>query len=273
MKKMKCLLVTALLCSCTLYAQQPADTAALIREFSKVMAFTAEPYLYYTTTTRMSAEPVIEAIDTLVVAGEFYKHNTEIYSSNSRHEMYLQDSLMIEINNQSKTIWVRRVDVTTKDNLNVLPLNTKNMIDNFEKNYIISKSRITRELCRLNFEWRKPEHSTSATTTFISIEYSEKTWLPSFIEIEIQLKQPADEEMIAAIKAEGIDESKLIKTINGVKQVLRKQAIRIDFTSISNNMEKTLQIPAYKDNLEFNAERMEFTGKGKYKDYEITKTF
>lgn len=273
MKKMKYLLLALMITGYNVYAQQPADTAALIREFNKVMSFTAQPYLYYSTTTRMSAEPVIEAMDTLSMTGEFYKHNTDIYSNNSRQEMYLQDSLMIEINNQNKTIWVRKVDVATKDNLNVLPVNTKVMIDNFSKNYIISKSKISGEISRLNFEGRRFEYSTSATTTWISIEYSEKTWLPNLIEINIELKQPVDEEMIEAIKAEGIDESKLVKTINGVKQVSRKQKIRIDFTNINNDREKTAQIPTYKTRLEFDANAMEFTGKGQYSNYEITKTF
>jgi len=273
MKKMKYLLIAAMLTCNFVFAQEPTDTAALIREFSKVMSFTSQPYLYYTTTTKMSAEPIIESMDTLHVKGEFYKHNTEIYSNNTREEMYLQDSLMIEINNDRKTIWIRKVDVATKDNLNLLPMNTKEMLDNFKKNYIISKSKISQEVSRLNFEGRKPEYSTSPTTTFIKVEYSEKTYLPKFIEIIIELKQPADEEMIEAIKAEGLDESKLVKTIDGIKQVFRKQLVRIDFTSIDNDKEKTAKIPSYKTRVEFDTKLMEFTGKGPYRDYEITTTF
>jgi hypothetical protein len=273
MKKMKYLLIAAMLSCNFVCAQSAEDTSALIREFSKVMSFTAQPYLYYSTTTKMSAEPVIESMDTLHVTGEFYKNNTEIYSSNKREEMYLQDSFMVEINNDRKTIWIRKVDVSTKENLNLLPLNTKEMLENFTKNYIIHKEKTAGGISRLNFEGRKPEYSTSATTTFISIEYSEKTWLPSLIEIVIEFKQPADEEMIEAIRAEGLDETKLVKTIAGVKQVWRKQVVRIDFTTIDHDKEKTAKIPSYKNKVDLDPNTMEFTGKGQYRDYEITKTF
>lgn len=273
MNKMKYLVVAMLFASGTIYAQTSTDTAGLIKEFNKVMSFTAQPYLYYTTITKMSAEPVIEALDTLNMKGEFFKNNMEIYSNNGREEMYLQDSLMIEINNERKTIWVQKVDMATKANLNLLPVNTKEITEQFKKNYSISKSQVSEDVSRLYFEEKKSPYSTSATTTLIVVEYSEKNWLPRSIEITINLKQPVDDEIIEAIRAEGLDEAKLVKTVNGEKQVIRKQKVSIVFTAIENDKEKLAKMPSYKSGFEFDALTMDFIGKGKYRDYEVTKTF
>jgi len=273
MIRIKYIVIVFFLFCNSVYGQQNTDTATLIKDFTKIMSFTSQPYLYYTTTTKMSAEPVLESMDTLSMTGEFFKNNTEIYSSTRKEEMYLQDSLMIEINNDRKTIWVRKVDMATKMNLNILPVNTGEMLDKFRKDYVISKSTVSDGVSRLNFEERKQEHNTSATTTFVTVEYSEKTYLPQVIEILIELKQPADEQVIDAIKTEGLDESKLIKMVDGVKQLVRKQKVSIVFTSIDYGREKLAKMPSYKSNFEFDVRTQEFSGKGLYRDYEVTKTF
>jgi len=41
------------------YSQRSSDTAALVKEFTKVMAFTVQPYLYYTTVTKMDTRPLM----------------------------------------------------------------------------------------------------------------------------------------------------------------------------------------------------------------------
>lgn len=273
MSKVKYLVALFLLMSVSAQSQKGADTAALLKEFNKVMAFTSQPYLYYATITRMMADPIIESQDTLTMKGEFYKSNTEIYSNDGRSEMYLQDSLMIEVNNDRKAIWVRKVDVATKANLNLLPVSSKEIIEQFKKSYNISKLSVSEDVSRLNFVEKKPQFSTSATTTFIAVEYSEKTWLPKSIEITIELKQPASEEAIEAIKAEGLDEAALIKTINGEKQLVRSQKVSIVFTTIDNDKEKLAKMPSYQSNLGYDAATADFKGKGKYRDYEVTKTF
>ena len=273
MSKVK-FVVTAILLMCSnAHAQKKSDTAALIKEFNKVMSFTSQPYLYYTTITKMTAEPVIESLDTLTMAGEFFKNNTEIYSNDGRSEMYLQDSLMIEVNNERKTIWVRKVDVASKANLNLLPVSSKEITEQFKKNYSISKLSVSEDVSRMYFEERKPPYSTSATTTFIVIEYSEKTLLPRSIEISIEMRQPASDEVIEAIRAEGLDETKLIKTVNGEKQLTRHQNVSIVFTKIESSKDRLVKMPAYQANLEFEGTTMEFRGKGKYRDYEVTMTF
>lgn len=273
MRNVKCLVVLLLFNSGQAIAQSSADTSTLLSEFMKVMSFTTKPYLYYSTTTIMSSDPILEITDTSTMKGVFYKNNTEIYSNTGREEMYLQDSLMIEINNDRKSIWVRKVDVPTKDNLNQMPANTKDLLDLVQKGFLIRKERISDEVSRLYFTESKPVYSTSATTTFITLDYSEKTLLPRLITISIELKQPITEEEIQAIHAEGYDETKLIKIVDGKKEILRKQKVSIAFTEINSDREILEKMPLYKSNFRLDTITADFTGMGKYKDYEVTKTF
>lgn len=273
MKKCVCFFTITLLAASKLSAQSSADTTALFKEFTKVMSFTSQPYLFYTTTTRMSAQPVLAVTDTATMQGEFYKNSTEIYSSTGREELYLQDSLMVEVNNERKTIWVRKVDIGTKNNLNVVPVNTKDMLARFKKNYKISKVKVSDEVSRIYFEQNKSPYSSTATNTVVSIEYSEKTMLPQLIEISVELKQPVNDEILEMLRTEGYDEAKLVKIIDGQKQLERMQKVSIVFNEIKNDKEKLEQMPLYKSGLRVDASTSDISGKGRYENYEITKTF
>lgn len=273
MRKLRCMVITLVFSCGQVVAQTSTDTTALFNEFMKVMSFTTRPYLYYSTSTRMSSEPVLEPTDTVTMIGEFYKNSTDIYSNTGREEMYLQDSLMIEINNERKSIWVRKVDVSTKDNLNLLPANTKDLLDRVKKSFQVRKEQISQETSRLYFTENKPAYSTAATTTLITLDYSEKTFLPQLIEISIELKQPISEEEAQAIHSEGYDETKLIKVVDGKKEIVRKQKVSIAFTEINSDKQILERMPIYKSSFRLDAITAEFTGMGKYKDYEVTKTF
>ncbi len=257
----------------TAFCQQAEDTLALITEFKKVMSFTTQQYMHYETITKLSAEPVIESIDTMSIKGEFFKNGTEIYSNNQKEELYMQDSFMVDINNDRKTIWISKVDVSSKEKMNILPLHEKALSDMFKKNFHISKSKINADIYRISFKERIAEYSTSSTSTSITLEYSVQSFLPNFIEIEINLKQPVDEAMIVSLKEEGYDELKLIKEFDGKKYLIRKQVMKILFKEINNEKEHVVKMPSYKDCFEFDLETQEYKAKGFYSGYEITKTF
>lgn len=262
-----------LLLQVAVYSQQVADTVALIKEYNKLMSFTAQPYMHYTTFTKLSASPVLQSTDTASLNGEFFKNNTDLYSNNVKEEMYLQDSLMVSINNDRKTIWLNKVDVDTKDKMNVITPFGKDVQEIMKRNYTISKSLPDENTGRMVFETRKAETSQAIKNTRITIEYDSKLMLPRNINIEISMKEPADEEVLAALKEEEVDEKKLVQEINGVKYLVRKQGMFIVFTGIKNDREQAMQMPSYNSCLDYNTITGEFTGKGKYKDYEITKLF
>jgi hypothetical protein len=255
------------------YCQQATDTAALILEYNKVMSFTAQPYIHYTTLTKLSANPVLLSQDTASLMGEFFKNNTDIYSNNVKEEMYMQDSMMVSISNDRKTIWLNKVDVDTKDRMNVISPFGKDVQEIMKRNYAISKSSPDDNTGRIVFETRRPQTSVAVSNTRITIEYDSKSYLPRNINIDISMKEAIDEETIAALKEEEVDEKKLVKEINGVKYLVRSQSIYILFTAIKNDKENVMQMPSYNTCLDYNAVTQEFTGKGKYKDYEITKLF
>jgi hypothetical protein len=255
------------------YCQQTTDTAALIMEYNKVMSFTAQPYIHYTTLTQLGASPVLQSQDTASMYGEFFKNNTEIYSNNVREEMYLQDSLMVSINNDRKTIWLNKVDVDTKQRMNVITAFGKEVQEIMKRNYIISKQVTSDNTGRIVFETRKPKSSIAINNTRITVAYDNKTFLPQDINIEISMKEPVDEEMLATLKEEEVDEKKLVQEIDGVKYLIRKQSMHIQFINIKNEKEVVVQMPSYTSCLDYNAITQEYAGKGKYKDYEVTKLF
>lgn len=256
-----------------MYSQPATDTAALIMEYNKVISFTAQPYIHYTTLTKLDANPVLQSQDTASLAGTFFKNNTDIYSNNVKEEMYLQDSLMVSINNDRKTIWINKVNVDTKEKLNEVTAFGKEVQEIMKRNYTISKSSPDGNTGRIVFETRKPQNSTATTNTRITIEYNSNNWLPRNIAIEISMKEPVDEEMLEALKEEEVDEKKLVQEINGVKYLVRKQSMNIQFTSIKKDKESVGQMPSYHSCLDYDGATGGYTGKGKYKDYEVTKLF
>jgi hypothetical protein len=255
------------------FCQQTTDTAALIMEYNKVMSFTAQPYIHYTTLTQLGASPVLQSQDTASMYGEFFKNNTEIYSNNVREEMYMQDSLMVSINNDRKTIWLNKVDVDTKERMNVITAFGKEVQEIMKRNYIISKQLSSDNISRIFFETRKPQSSIAVNNTRITVAYDNTTFLPRDINIEISMKDPVDEEILAALKEEEVDEKKLVQEIDGVKYLIRKQSMHIQFIDIKNDKDTLVQMPSYNSCLDYNAVTQEYAGKGKYKDYEVTKMF
>lgn len=255
------------------YGQQVVDTAAIIKEYNKVMSFTARPFVHYTTVTRLDAKPIVQAEDTMRIQGEFFKNNTDIYSNNEREELYIQDSLMVSINNDRKTIWLNKIDMSSKSKMNMLPGGGKEIQELMQKNYVISKSEMNKDVSRIIFETKRPPGSTAVTNTTISIDYNSKTYLPLNILIDINLKQPADEETLALLKEQHVNENELVQKIDGVMYVVRKQTMNIAFTSINEDKQLLVQMPAYNACLDYNYATGEFTGKGKYKDYEVTQLF
>jgi hypothetical protein len=255
------------------YAQSNKDTTAMIKEFNKVMSFALQPYLHYTTITHMDALPVLEERDTARIYGIFFKNETNLYYKNGQDEIYLQDSLLVQINDNQKTIWIRKVDMSTRDNLNVSPLGNKKMQDLFRKGYTIGKSIIDDSRMRMNFEAKQPVGTGAGITTQIGLEYQRDSYQPLLMDMNIKMQEPASDELLAALKTEGINDDRLVQVIDGNKYVIRKQQVSISFSGIDTSKEKAMQMPDWKTKLQYNESNGEFVGKGTYSEYEITKTF
>ena len=273
MRNKKYLLLLLLVMGQKLYSQQLSDTTALLKEFTSVMAFTAQPYLYYTTITKMDAMPVLNDMDTSSAPGVFYKNNQTMYCNTTKDEMYAADSLVVQINNTNKTIWISKANASNTAGLNMLPVTTTKMLQMMQKNYTIRKTSNADGISKISLETKKTLFANSTTSTSVVMEYSEQTKWPRSISIEMRMKQPANEEMITALKNEGVDENKLLQKIDGVNYLVSMQRIQIQFDNITTTKEKVLLIPSCKEKISYNAKTGKYTGKGIYEPYEITTTF
>src|SRR5262249_23666924 len=123
-----------------LRAQHVSDTSRAIREFEKVMSFATQPYLYYTSVTSLRYGPLVGGRDSaIMLRSRFYKVGDDLYYGNEVEETYLQDSLIVRVNHQRKTILLNRVDTNTKKNIDVMPLKQARLQKMFRKTYTISE--------------------------------------------------------------------------------------------------------------------------------------
>jgi hypothetical protein len=255
------------------YSQSKADTVELIKDFSKVMSFAAKPYLYCTMITKMTAEPILDQQDTVTTKGVMYKNGTDFYFNNGLEETYLQDSLMIQINHKRKSIWLSKVDVASKEKMNVLPINNKQLQELIRKKYSIYKSVVDENIVRLNFETNQKKDSITSVTTNVGLEYFTKSYLPRLMEIKIRMQQPLSEDLLAALKNENISDSKLIQVIDEIKYLVRTQIVIVEFYDISDEKEQAAKMPSWKAILDYQVAGNEFIPKGTYTEFEVTKTF
>lgn len=247
------------------------DTTALLKEFNKVMSFAVQPYVHYIAYTKMEAVPVMQPEDTLNMQGEFYKNETSLYYSNRQEEMFLEDSFFIQINHDRKSIWISRLDVDTKEKMNVIPLSNKKLHELFLKKYTISKTEVNENSNRLNFESKQHSDSLPEIMVNIALQYSRKKFMPEQWEMNVKMKQAITEEMAQQFKSQGAEQ--VVKSINGNNYFMRDQHVTVTFGSIDNSKEKAMQMPSWKQKLDYNTNSNEFSAKNMYSDYEITKTF
>jgi uncharacterized protein YoaH (UPF0181 family) len=249
------------------------DTTAMLKEFNKVMSFSVQPYLYYTAITKMEASPIMQPEDTLSMQGEFYKNGTNLYYSNQQEEMFMEDSFFIQVNHDRKSIWISKVDMDTRDKMNVMPLSDKKVQELFRKRYTIRKTIINPETSHLNFETRQYFDSISVVIVNIGLQYSGKNFLPELMELNVNMKQQIPDEQIQMMKDQGTETGEAIQSIGNTNYLVRTQKVTVQFENIDNTKQKAMQMPSWKERLIFNEAAGEFSGKGIYSDYEITKTF
>jgi len=272
--KNKILLFTMLLPAIA-FCQQAADTAAIIKTYSKVMAFTNEPYLHYTSLTKLAASPILQSEDTLSSQGDYYKKNTEMYMYSTTDEMYVQDSLMVQISHIRKTIWVSKIAATGKEQPITAPSGTgvKDIQQLLQKKYIINQKDINKNTSSISFESHLKDDTSSKPYNAIVLYYDPVNNLPKSMLIVATMQQPATEEAILSLKDQEIDSSKLLKDINGLKYLVRTQQMEVVFSTIETGKDKVIAMPTYAACIAYNKASSEYEAIGKYKNYEVTKLF
>jgi hypothetical protein len=254
-------------------AQNRKDTTAMIMELNKVMSFGVSAYLYYTTLTRMDATPVMQETDTGSIKGVFYKNASNIYYHNGQEEIFLEDSFLVMVNDSRRSIIISKVDAESRARINVTPLDNKKLQEMFRKSYTINRSMVNSKTARMNFESKQKWQGASEVDTRIALEYGLDSWMPTQMEMEMKMKEPANDEIVATLKEEGIDPSAMLQTIDEVRYIVRSQRVRISFEGIDTSREKATQMPSWKSRVEYNQGKDEYEGRGHYSAYEVTKTF
>jgi hypothetical protein len=234
------------------HAQHYTDTGALIKEFDKVMAFAVQPYLHYTSTTTVRyGSPGSEANNGHILHGNFYKVNDDLYVGNEQEEMYLQDSLMIRVNHQRKTIQLNRVELASKKRMDILPLKKMDMQKMLREHYTIAAMPDDGDTGRILIRSREGGNSGHSAVMEMLLLYTRQMHLPLLMEITIILPQQNAE-----------------STTN-----MLAQTVSIRFGAIGMTREQTVQMPLWKDKIVYDDSSGTFRGTGSCDGYEVIKTF
>ncbi len=253
-------------------AQSDVDTSELVNEFARVMGFTNQPLVHYITSTKLESVPVVETTDTMSINGEFFKVDAIVYSKNGPDEMLLEDSLMIEVNNSRKSIWVHKVDTSTLKRLNVIPFYSDDLIKNFRNTYVIQKQKLQNGLCKVSLKGKIQPGNPVPVSTTISVVFAEKTLLPQIVTIDAVIRQVVDDEISTALKLQEGGE-KMIQVIDGKRFIVRSQTMSVFYKFIETGNTQIAIPKKISSFLEFDKASQKFLGVGDFQDYEITKTF
>ncbi|MES2430942.1 MAG: hypothetical protein V4556_08395 [Bacteroidota bacterium] len=270
--KMLGLLIVVLFNSFITKAQK--DTKALIEEFNKVITFTSSPIITYQSTTRLNSMPVIQLQDTMSSQEIFYKINNSIYTKSNSSEIYLQDSVYIQIDNLSKTVIINKIDTASYSSFNASPLANKDLQKAFANNYTFNKKIIDKQndIVELTIE---PIPDTvlmdqSINLSFI-LQYNSETFLPQNMQTIAVVKQYVTEEMQQELAAKGINTIGLIQKEGEHDFYVHKQILKVVYNNISTTKVNT--IPLWQQHFVYDKDKEEFVGTGTYKDYIVTQTF
>ncbi|MCP9751012.1 hypothetical protein EGI32_08510 [Ferruginibacter sp. HRS2-29] len=247
------------------------DTIEIIKEFSKVLEFSSQENLSYTSRIKLSASPIIQPTDTMTTTGIFYKQGDRLYTESGQEETFLQDGLLIQINNARKSIWISKTEGQLKEELEKQTV-TKQMETLFRQKYNIAR-RNSGTLSTISFDTRPNENNQGTAQSKVSLQYDAKTLLPQSLSIDIKVSEEADAELKEALKAEGINVAGLIQTINGTEFFVRTQNMAVLFEGISTAAATAMKIPSWKTRLEYNETAGDYKGIGGYSDYEVIKLY
>lgn len=251
--------------------QTDTSLAAIVGNFGKIIAFTNQPYLHYTTVTKMNAIPTFEPNDTATLLGEFFKYKDNFYSNNGLEEIYIQDSFMVRVNHERKSIWISKIDSVTEKRMDMLPLSLK-QLQVILKTYVITQTVLNNNIERMDFS-EKLRNNNKVTTTSLGLEYNIKNFLPITIDIKATIRQPAEDGILTAIDNEHVDSTQLFAVIDGAKFLVRIQSMHLAFSNIDHTKETAMKMPSWRTVLDYDSANNEFLATAAYISYEVTPTF
>ena len=271
-----CIKITAIvLLAITLqkvHGQTTADEAVFADNYGKVMAFEKQPYLHYTTVTTMNSIPVLEPKDTATMTGEFFKCLDEFYSNNGLEEIYVQDSFLVRVNHERKSIWISKVEKGGEKTVPLLPVSASNIVATLLKNYTITQTSLNDTIVRIDLIARQNSIDKAAKTS-IGLEYIGKSFLLSTMQITAKVREAEDQEILDELEKNHIDSRQLIEVKDGKRFLVRTQQLRVAFNNIIYADAVARKMPSWKTVLDYDAANNQFIAKAAYTEYEVTPTF
>lgn len=266
----KILVIILLLnCSVKLNAQSKQDTVAILKELKEVMAFSQKPVISYETETRVSSVPVLSEEDGLIINGKFVKKGRQIYYRSGDDEMIVSDSLLFQVSHKRKSIWILRLTKKQMDEIEGALPGNKDLLSGLDY-YTIHRDIQDNQRSIVSFLSKNKSAEGSNTQT--TIQYNRGQMYPEVLKMEVTLKEQADEELLAALIADGIDTAGLIVKEGNNLMLLRKQSVSISLKNFSVD-EKNLLIPSPYDYVNRDFATEEPVAIGVYADYEVRKLF
>lgn len=163
--------------------------------------------------------------------------------------------------------------MASKNRINFLPVNSKQVEELFRKKYTITKQRLSGNASRFDLNDRQSTHASTGVATTMGLEFETESFSPLLMEIRMRMQQPVTDEAFNFMVNENPDSSKLLQTIDGINYLVRLQNIVVVFADINNTKEAAGKMPSWKQILDYDDSAKEFTARELYKDYEVTKTF
>jgi hypothetical protein len=256
------------------HAQHASDTAAAIRQLDKVMSFATQPYLYYNTVTTLRYGPMAGGRDSgSTLHSRFFKVGDDLYYGNEVEETFLQDSLLIRVNHNRKAIILSKVDITTKKNLDLLPLSRQTVRKMFRQQFTISQPETEGDTGRIVMHSHERMVMRALAGTDIEVLYDKATSLPTLLKTTYRIRQEPSEEMVSTLQNRGYDMTKMATEDNGGKSLIITETAAIRFYSIGMEKDKAMTMPSWKEEILFDNASGTFMGKGACAGYEVMKTF
>lgn len=253
--------------------QKSADTTDLIAELGDVLAYSRRPDIRLLTETKLSASPILYPTDTAFLKGEFARFEGRIYSSNGNDELFVEDSIMVQVNKERKSIWLTKINPDLYSGDYQFNKIDKSVLKGIRDGRLIRKSAIDNKRSKFTVEDKQDTIQAASVFNKLEVLYNNQTKLPEKILITVSMQENLDDNMREIISEECLDSTALIKSFNGKRVVVRQQTMEIKFSSVENYNPKNKNCPLRSAVVQYNAVKDQYMAIGVYRDYEVRKLF
>jgi hypothetical protein len=255
-------------------AQHVRDTISVIRDFNDVMAFTVQPYVYFSSTTSLITGPMRNGRDSVTrLHGKFYKCGEDMYYGTEAEELFVQDSLMIQIDHHRKAIMIRRIDMATKKNIDLLPLKKPDLQKLLRGHYLIGETPAGGDTAVISIRSQPGMVLMQGRSSEMRVEFIKDTHLPLIMEVIMGIRQDGSEQTRNLLKKQGFNVEKMKDSLNGARFFVMNETAAVRFDEVAMTREQAMQMPLWTERLAYDRTAGQFRGTGDCAGYAVTKTF